>query len=96
MKRFEEDEKEAPEEKFQESTQTNPEYMKKLQCLESSEASSNIVKTFVSDSNFKNKLAYLAALKKKEESKNNNIIGSQSETNNIIQKNNKDIIIINN
>jgi len=96
MKRFEEDEKEAPEEKFQESTQTNPEYMKKLQCLESSEASSNIVKTFVSDSNFKNKLAYLAALKKKEESKNNNIIGSQSETNNIIQKNNKDIIIMNN
>ena len=97
MKTFEEDEKETPENKSKEQYQANPEYMKKLQCLESSEASSKIVKTFMSDTNFKNNLSSLAVLKEREESKNNNIITSQSETNNPKQKiqKNKDIIILN-
>ena len=86
MKTFEEDKKETPEKKSKEQYKANPEYMKKLQCLESSEASSKIVKTFMSDTNFKNNLSSLAVLKEREESKNNNIITSQSETNNPKQK----------
>lgn len=99
MKKFEEDETDIQENKMNEPHQTNPEYMKKLQCLESSEASSSKrIKTFMSDTNFKNKLASIKALKQKEESKNNNINSTPSETNsskqNKIEKN-KDIIIIN-
>ena len=99
MKKFEEDETDIQENKMNEPHQTNPEYMKKLQCLESSEASSSKrIKTFMSDTNFKNKLASIKALKQKEESKNNNINSTPSETNsskqNKIEKN-KDMIIIN-
>ena len=96
MKKFEEDETEIPEKIGKMEYQANPENIKKLQCLESSETSSLKIKTFMSDVNFKNKLSSLARLRQKEESKNN-INGSQSETNNSIKDNlkNKDIIILN-
>ena len=96
MKKFEEDEAEIHEKKAKVEYQTNPENIKKLQCLESSETSSKIVKTFMSDANFKNKLLTLAALRQKEESKKQ-INESQSETNNSNKNNlkNKDIIILN-
>ena len=101
MKKFEEDETETEEKKSKDQYQANPENMKKLQCLESSEASSKLVlKTFMSDTNYARKLSSLASVKQKEESKNNNINDSQTETNNSIQKNikiikNKDIIVLN-
>ena len=99
MKKFEEDETETPKKNLKESHQANPEYMKKLQCLESSENSAKIIKTFMSDSYFKNNLSSMVTLRKIEESKNNEINLSQSETNtnNSIQKiqKNKDVIIVN-
>ena len=94
MKKFEEDEAEIHEKKAKVEYQTNPENIKKLQCLESSETSSKIVKTFMSDTNFKNKLLSLAALRQKEEFKKQ-INESQSEANNSNKNNlkNKDVII---
>ena len=98
MKKFEEDKSDSQEMKMNEPHQTNPEFMKKLQCLESSETSSKIEKIFMSDVKYK-KIVALNALKKVEESKNNINNGSPSETNTNsslqqLQKN-KDIIVVN-
>ena len=68
MKKFEEDKSDSQEMKKNDQFQTNPEFMKKLQCLESSETSSKIEKIFMSDVKYK-KLVALKTLKKVEESK---------------------------
>ena len=98
MKKFEEDKSDSQEMKKNDQFQTNPEFMKKLQCLESSETSSKIEKIFMSDVKYK-KLVALKTLKKVEESKSNINNGSPSETNTNsslkqLQKN-KDIIVVN-
>lgn len=101
MKKFEEDEIEITEKKVIESHQTNPEYMKKLQSLDSSEVSSNKskLKAFMSDTLFKNKLSKLKVTNQKEEElkNNNNLIPSQSETYSSVKEKQKkkDIPLIN-